>query len=88
MKNDGEVVKCPFCGRLYRMQSFSSADQSCCPLCQQEADETMREARKIKPFKIRKPWDIKRPWEADPYRERKDVIWRCEKPYTPPMFLS
>ncbi len=32
-----QTVKCPICGKPYKVYSHTSADQSACPACQREA---------------------------------------------------
>ncbi|MHA1685255.1 MAG: hypothetical protein ACTSYD_02480 [Candidatus Heimdallarchaeaceae archaeon] len=32
-----KTVKCPICGRPYKVYPFYSGDQSACPSCQREA---------------------------------------------------
>lgn len=36
-----QVVKCRFCGELYKFYPFSAADQSACPSCVKKAEENM-----------------------------------------------
>jgi len=40
--NDGKVNRCNFCGRLYKIYMYTSADQSACPKCVQEATDIVR----------------------------------------------
>lgn len=38
MSDLDKVVKCSFCGRLYKFYAFSAADQSACQKCVAEAE--------------------------------------------------
>lgn len=35
----GWVVRCQFCGKLYKFYAFYAGDQSACPSCRREAEE-------------------------------------------------
>lgn len=45
-KDNSQVVKCPYCGRLYRFRSMMVGDQSGCSDCvkdrHKKADDTMK----------------------------------------------
>jgi len=41
MLDDGKVIKCPICGKPYRIYSYYAHDQSVCPKCRIEADKNM-----------------------------------------------
>jgi hypothetical protein len=42
MKGGGQIVKCKFCGALYRIFAYMAGDQSCCPQCRAQADRNTR----------------------------------------------
>lgn len=39
---DGKTVRCPICGRPYKVYSHYAGDQSACPICREEAEQLMR----------------------------------------------
>lgn len=45
-KDNIQVIRCPYCGRLYRFYSMMVGDQNGCPGCvkdrHKEADDTMK----------------------------------------------
>lgn len=45
MREGGQIVRCPYCGRLYRFYSMMVGDQNGCPSCvrkrHDEADKVM-----------------------------------------------
>ena len=38
---EDQTVKCPICGRPYKVMMFYAGDQSACPSCRAEADRNM-----------------------------------------------
>ena len=38
----GQIVKCKFCGALYRVYAYMVGDQSACLKCRAEADRNSR----------------------------------------------
>ena len=42
-QDDSKVVKCPICGKLYKIIKYGIVgDQSVCPGCRNEAESNMR----------------------------------------------
>ena len=41
--NDSKIIKCPVCGRPYRVYMFYAGDQSACPECRKKTEKTLRE---------------------------------------------
>lgn len=40
MSSDEQTIKCPICGRPYKVYSCTTADQSACPKCVMEAEKS------------------------------------------------